>query len=142
MARRSGAPIRRNKRRAVRVNADEPAALLLRLRLGFGVGARADLLGFLLGSLHGWATVREISAATTYTAAAVRRATDAMQVARLLHLSEGPPTAYGADRDAWSELLGLENGLPPWRNWHEQFAFVDAVPVLKRHRHEVARCVR
>jgi len=121
-----GVPVRRNKLRAVRVNADEPAALLLRLRLGFGVGARADLLGFLLATPHEWATMRELSAATTYTVAAVRRATEAMEGARLLHLSAGPPASYGADREAWTELLGLENGLPPWRNWHERFAFVAA----------------
>lgn len=120
------ASARRNKRRAVRVNVDEPAALLLRLRLGFGVGTRADLLGFLLSASHGWATVREISAATTYTVAAVRRVAEAMEGARLLLFSGGPPAAYGVNRAAWGELLGVKPGLPAWQNWHERFAFVSA----------------
>ena len=117
---------RSNKLRAVRARLHKPAELMLRLRLGFGVGAKADVLCFLLGIEGQWATVREIATATAYTVAAVRRATDDMAWARLVASKAGPPTAYRADRRAWSGVLGLDEKFPAWRSWHERFAFVAA----------------
>jgi len=98
---------------------------LLRLRLGFGVGTKADVLGYLLGIAGKSASVRDISAATVYTVAAIRRATEDMAAAHLIHSTTGPPVAYRADPPAWRRVLALK-GQPPWRNWHQRFAFAAA----------------
>ncbi len=123
--------VRANKPRTVRATLADPAALLLRLRLGFGVGAKADVLAFLLGAEGAaggtWTSVRALVHATGYTTAAVRRAADDMAAARLIRVTRGSPTGYtqyGADRDAWMPVLQLADAPPPWRSWHEQFAFV------------------
>lgn len=123
-----GDAVRANKPRAVRATLADPAALLLRLRLGFGVGAKADVLAFLLGAEGvaggAWASVRALVHATGYTTAAVRRAADDMAAARLIRVMRGSPTSYGADRGAWMPVLQLTEPPPPWRAWHERFAFV------------------
>jgi hypothetical protein len=121
----AGVSPRKNKERAIRVRLAEPAALLLRLRLGFGVGTKADVLGYLLGIEGKSASVRDISSATVYTVAAIRRATEDMAVAHLIHSTTGPPVAYRADPSAWRRVLALK-GQPPWRNWHQRFAFAAA----------------
>lgn len=119
--------IRTNKRRAIRVRPDSPATLSLRLRLGFGVGAKADVLTYLIGTPGDGATVREIAGATGYTVAAVRRAAEDMAAAGLLHVIAEQPVRFRTDAGAWSEVLGVVGEAPPWRNWHERFAFVAAV---------------
>src|SRR5882672_11418816 len=53
----------RGKIRSTRARLTSEAALTLRLRLGFGVGVRADMLAYLLARVQEWATVREISEA-------------------------------------------------------------------------------
>ncbi|MGI9141280.1 MAG: hypothetical protein ACR2GJ_09240 [Gemmatimonadaceae bacterium] len=118
--------VRANNRRAIRVRLDEPAALALRLRLGFGVGAKADVLVFLIGNDGDAATVREIAAETGYTVAAARRAAEDMAAARLLHSTTAQPVMFRADTEAWAGVLGLSGGAPPWRSWNERFAFVAA----------------
>jgi hypothetical protein len=116
--------LRANKKRAIRVRASDPAALMLRLRLGFGVGAKSDVLGYLLGIAGEWASIRDISTATAYTVAGIRRAVEDMAAARLIHSTTGPPAAYRADPETWSRVLGLAKEPPLWRNWHQRFAFV------------------
>lgn len=111
------------KSRAIRVRLDDQTTLMFRLRLGFGVGAKADLLGFLL-TVAGGTNVREISEALGYTVAAVRRVADDMAAARLLQTSQGQPIAYRADPKAWERVLALPAELPPWRSWHQRFVFV------------------
>jgi hypothetical protein len=118
--------LRANKNRAIRVRASDPAALVLRLRLGFGVGVKADVLGYLLGIAGEWASIRDISTATSYTVAGIRRAMEDMAAARFIHSTAGPPAAYRADPETWSRALDLAKGLPHWRNWHQRFAFVAA----------------
>src|SRR5665213_1176053 len=67
------------KSRATRVNLLEPTALLLRLRLVFGVGIKADLIGFLLSTDRGErASIGTIATVTDYTVAAVRKAARAL----------------------------------------------------------------
>ena len=117
---------RTNKVRAVRPPLIEPPILLLRLRLAFGVGIKADTLGFLLGTDGAWASVRVIAAATGYTASAVRRAVDDMAAARVVHSLEDTATQYRADPAAWAAMLEIPEPLPPWRRWQERFAFVAA----------------
>lgn len=118
--------VRANKRRAIRVRLEEPATLMLRLRLGFGVGVKADVLVVLIGKAGEAATVREMSGETGYTVAAVRRAAEDMAAARLVHATTGQPVTFRADPKAWAGVLGLSGGVPMWRSWHERFAFVAA----------------
>ncbi|MBA3558889.1 MAG: hypothetical protein H0W30_09845 [Gemmatimonadaceae bacterium] len=114
--------IRTNKRRAIRVRPEAPATLALRLRLGFGVGAKADVLTFLIGTSGDGATVREIAGATGYTVAAVRRAAEDMAAAALLHVTAEQPVKFRADSDAWGEVLGVAGEVPPWGHWQARFA--------------------
>lgn len=113
----------------------EGPALMLRLRAGIGVGAKADLLTFLLG-IGGAADLKTIALATGYSNRAVRTAADEMALARFIHEIEGPPSAYRADPHAWGELLEIHRpdvrtasrpAVPPWRFWSIAFAFLTAV---------------
>lgn len=113
-----------NKIRAIRVRFTEPAALVLRLRIGLGVGVKADLLTLLLGIRNEWATIRDMADATGYTVAAVRRAADEMAAARLIQAREVSPLSYRAERDDWLRLLDLPEGLPLWGYWRERFACI------------------
>jgi hypothetical protein len=101
----------------------EPTALLLRLRAGFGVGIKADVLGFLLGFQGTWATAREITEATSYTSQAVRRALEDMAAARFLEVTRQTPAKYRVDPRGWMELLGIRGAPPVWRDWQPVFAF-------------------
>ena len=102
----------------------EPTALLLRLRAGFGVGIKADVLGFLLGIQGTWATARDITESTSYTPQAVRRALEDMAAARFLEVTRQTPTKYRVDPKGWTELLGIRGSSPPWRDWQPVFAFI------------------
>jgi hypothetical protein len=112
----------------------EPPTLMLRLRAGIGVGAKADILAFLLG-VRGAAEMRVLSTATGYTARAVRSAATDMALARFIHAIEGPPTTYLADRPAWARLLEVNRldrpapsaDLPPWHFWSVAFEFLTAL---------------
>jgi DNA-binding transcriptional ArsR family regulator len=97
-------------------------ALMLRLRLGLGVGLRADALSYLLARHAEWLPVRTIAAALGYTEAATRRALDDLSSARLIHATlEGQPTTYFADAKPWCDVLGIATP-PKWRGWFEIFA--------------------
>lgn len=104
---------------------DGPGSVMLRLRLGLGVGIKADLLAFLLGS-DGWRTVRAVADATGYTSRAVRRAGSELARGSWIEASPSSPTEYRASVDGWLSLLGLP-GPAPWRHWHGQLSFVLAV---------------
>lgn len=119
--------IRLKKRLGERPTLAEPSALLLRLRKGFGVGIKADVLAFLLGILGAWASAREITEATSYTSQAVRRALEDMAEARLLEATKETPAKYRLDPRGWVELLGVSGDLPAWRYWQPVFAFVAAL---------------
>lgn len=116
--------LRANKRRAVRVRPNAPATLAFRLRLGFGVGAKADVLTLLIGTAGDGASVREIAGATGYTVAAVRRSAEDMAAAGLLQVTAEQPVRFRADAGAWGNVLGVGREPPPWRNWKARFAFV------------------
>jgi hypothetical protein len=99
---------------------------MLRLRAGFGVGVKTDLLAILL-SLGGTdATVRSLSEASGYTSAAIRRAAQEMEAAALVHGTHSRPAAYYVDPARWTELL--ENGMGSdgqgWRSFARIFAFL------------------
>lgn len=119
----------------------ESSALWPRLRAGFGVGAKADTLVFLLGLQGAWASARVISYATGYSTVAIRRAAGEMALAHLIRETEGRPAEYVAPSRQWAELLELKSfgkteqqspQLPPWRFWSEISAFL--VGVVELHR--------
>ncbi|HEY5060146.1 MAG TPA: hypothetical protein VII52_01360 [Gemmatimonadaceae bacterium] len=111
------------KLRGVRVRLTPDAALLLRLRLGFGVGLKADVVGFLLTRVDDWATVRDITDALGYTVAAVRRVAEDMAAARLIESRDGQPASYRTAVDAWKSLLRFTDRPPRWASWQERFVF-------------------
>lgn len=111
----------------------EAPALILRLRAGFGVGAKADLLAFLLG-LHGErASTKEAAEALGYTDVAVRTAAQEMVLAQFVEATPDRPVLYAADPEAWAGLLGFGGGSgsqegydapPRWQHWAGVFAFL------------------
>ncbi|HEV2149227.1 MAG TPA: hypothetical protein VGR37_17630 [Longimicrobiaceae bacterium] len=111
----------------------EGPTLMLRLRAGFGVGAKADLLAFLLGLGGAAAELKAITVATGYSGRAMRTAAEEMALARFIHEIQGPPSAYRADPAAWERVLETHQldprpeshpGIPPWRFWSVAFAFL------------------
>jgi len=102
-----------------------PAALMVRLRLAFGVHARSDVLTFLLGSAPASATAREVAEATGYGSVPTRRALEAMAAARILSAAGARPERYHVDLERWAALLGGTQ-LPRWRYWQPLFVFLAA----------------
>lgn len=108
---------------------DSPATIMLRLRLGMGVGVKADATAYLLGS-HGWRSVQEVTQATAYTVAAVRRGLHELAQARFI-ASEQPlewqarrARHFRADPEVWQHLLALEPSAPAWGFFRERCDFV------------------
>jgi hypothetical protein len=113
------------KKRAVRARPLEPAALMLRLRLAFGVGIRADMLTFLLTAEDEVrASISAIASATNYTVAPVRKAAQNLVEARFVEQTEDTRSEYHVNRDTWRELLGVR-ALPAWRGWAVRMIFVN-----------------
>lgn len=123
----------------------EGPALMLRLRAGIGVGAKADLLTFLLGMGGAAADLKTIALATAYSDRAMRTAADEMALARFIHEIEGPPSAYRADPEVWGTVLEVQRpssrstsppAVPPWRFWSVAFAFLTSVIAWERKAHQ------
>ncbi len=127
----------------------EPSTLMLRLRAGFGVGAKADLMAFLIGASSAlqqkgiWATESVMSKAVSYSRASVARAAAEMSLARFIEASADRPPMYTLDEDAWAGVLRLWDpyrpaknavlseasapfDIPPWRFWSHAFGFLVA----------------
>jgi hypothetical protein len=111
-------------------------ALTLRLRAGFGVNAKADLLSLLIGLAGTPADLKVIAAATAYTERAVRTATEEMTLAGFIHEIEGRPSSFYAEPEAWARVLhartdheaqAAAQSLPPWRFWAAVFVFLAQV---------------
>jgi len=124
----------------------EPATLMLRLRAGFGVSAKADLLAFLLGAsaLRGpgfHASASALSLAIQFSPSSVRRATTDMCLARMIEASRDRPPTFSVDASAWAHLLSSSDpyrppsggsnlwtslDLPPWRFWGHVYPLLAA----------------
>jgi hypothetical protein len=118
-------------------------ALLLRLRAGFGVGAKADLLAFLLGLRGAPAPVSLMAAATAYSGRAMRTAAEEMAQAGFIERLDTAPVSYAADHTAWASVLRLFRlsasrtpEVPPWRYWSVVFAFLADVDAWARDAEE------
>ena len=105
----------------------QPAALVLRLRMGIGVGLVSDLLSFLISLRGEWASARLIAQAIDYSVDSIRRVADNMASAQLIESTQEKPVQYQAKIEAWRDLLGADNGLPEWRYWHLVYSFASKV---------------
>jgi hypothetical protein len=103
-----------------------PPSLVLRLRLAFGVGIKADVLAHLLGMAGARRTVQQVARTTRYYPRAVRRALEELAAARFVLAAASAPISYYVDAEAWGGVLAWPGGPPPWRPW------ADAFPVLAR----------
>ena len=119
-----GPIVRDRPLRSASPKAWHPTALMVRLRLGIGVGLPADILTFLLSLQGGWASVRLIADATAYRVYSIRRTADRMAAAQLIESTTEKPLEYRVDGRAWRSALGLAEDVPSWRFWSQAYAFV------------------
>jgi len=103
----------------------EPSSLMLRMRAGFGVGAKADVLTYLLGVQGARATVSTLSQATGYTGTALRTACGDLSLSRLIKGSPGRPKSFFLTPKPWAEVLEID--IPPWQFWADLFVFLAAI---------------
>lgn len=85
-------------------------ATMLRLRAGLGVGAKADLLAYLVAAqpVRGSgprATVAELSELVGYSVPSLRRAAGDMVLGGLLVVEDERPVSYAVDVEAWLRVL-------------------------------------
>lgn len=106
-----------------------PSTAMVRLRLAMGVGVKADALVYLLGT-HEWRSVQEVTRATGYTPAGVRRSLDELAEARFIDSEDGVAwharraRNYRADSKLFRTLLGFGSTPPAWGYFRERFDFV------------------
>jgi hypothetical protein len=110
-----------------RVHPIEDAALTLRLRQGFGVGVKADVLAYLLARADEQVSIREICEAAACSPAVAHGAAEELAAARLVTSLPGQPPSYRATQRSWEALLGLENRPPRWADWSHRFVFATAL---------------
>jgi hypothetical protein len=104
------------------------AAVMLRLRLGLGVGIKPDVIAYLIGLAGGRATVQAIAEATAYHGRAVRRGLEELAAAGFVEPRPTAPVSYRVDSRRWSALLRIDPEDPPaWRAWAAMYAFVAAL---------------
>jgi hypothetical protein len=127
-------------------NLSVPLALMLRLRAGFGVSAKADVLAYLLGVDERRESTREAAEATGYSRDTVRGALQDLERAEFIQKTASRPTRYSVSSRPWAELLGflepsngrreeeqhrrgrqgklVEENVPAWRHWADVYAFL------------------
>jgi hypothetical protein len=126
---------RRSGKGAERPRLSVSPALVLRLRAGFGVSAKADVLAYLLGTRERAASVQETADATAYSRATVGGALGDMARAGFIQETGDRSARYFAPVRPWAQLLGFErrpadadgaaaNGAPAWRYLSGLFAFL------------------
>jgi hypothetical protein len=105
-----------------------PASIMLRLRLGLGVGIKPDVVAYLIGLAGARATVQGIAEATAYYGRAVRRGVEELAAAGFVEPRPTAPVSYRVDAHKWASLLALDPQNPPaWRSWASFYAFVAAL---------------
>ena len=102
--------------------------LMLRLRLGIGVGIKPDVIAYLIGVAGGRQPVLLIAKATAYQGRAVRRALEELAAAGFVEARPTAPISYRADVPKWGKLLAIDPDDPPaWRSWAAMYGFVAAL---------------
>jgi hypothetical protein len=104
-----------------------PAALMLRLRIGLGVGIKADVLTYLLGSVGAHKTLRETALAISYDRRAIDRAVEELVVAGFVTALATSPASYRAESKRWMPLLELGADPPCWWGWDAIYRFAGAL---------------
>lgn len=110
-----------------------PSTLLLRLRAGFGVSAKPDVLAFLVALDGEGATSREIVRATGYADPNVRAAAHQLALGGFVEERESHPVSYAAPSGfprAFVRLIERDAPnarVPGWRDWAAVYAFLVAV---------------
>ena len=127
-SRSSGAkPIRQRDRQATPVLEGGPP-LMLRLRLGIGVGIKPDVIAYLIGVAGGRQPVLLIAKATAYQGRAVRRALEELAAGGFVETRPTAPISYRVDAGKWGQLLAIDPNDPPaWRSWAAMYGFVAAL---------------
>jgi len=105
------------------------SALILRLRLGLGIGVTSDLLSFLISLNGDWSSVASISQAINYSPYSVRRTADSMTAAGILESTQGKPVRYSVNVSPWCKLLAIDGKIPGWRFWNKMYSFSAALIV-------------
>lgn len=105
------------------------SAIMLRLRLGFGIGAVSDLLTILISHRGDWVSPRSIAKAINYSVYSIRRSADNLADARLIESTRKKPVQYRIEPKAWSNLLGIDEPIPDWRFWYQIYSFVSSLIV-------------
>ncbi len=104
------------------------APLMLRLRLGIGVGIKPDVIAYLIGVGGGRQPVQLIAKATAYHGRAVRRALEELTAGGFVEARPTAPVSYRVDVRKWAELLAINPSDPPaWRPWAALYSFVAAL---------------
>ena len=114
---------RRKDLTATSIRSGDPA-LLLRLRLAFGVGIKADVIGVLLGMGGSKVPITAIARFVGYYERAVRRAVEDLVAGGLVLAAPTSPASYRVDPASWRSLFQFGDDPPLWRSWHLMFAFV------------------
>lgn len=124
----------------------DPSTLMLSLRAGFGVGAKADLLSYLIGtssSVRGASiepVASKIALALSYSPVSIRRAAGEMVLARFIEATTERPPRYSVDEESWAQAINLydprsrspahelewEFDIPTWRFWSQKLGFLVA----------------
>lgn len=101
-----------------------PAALMPRLRLAFGVGITADLLVYLASSNDNPVQAKQIARAIDYSVRPVRRSAENLVAAGVITSSGGKPVEYRLETRKWAPLLGFDENAPRWRYWSYLFPLI------------------
>ena len=105
-----------------------PANLAVRLRLLFGVGARAEIIRFLLTAGEGVST-RNVADAAAYARRNIADALTALETAGVIaSVRHGRVREWRTDRAQWASLFGLDAlDLPRFIDWSRLFRAMEAL---------------
>lgn len=125
-------PARPDKVQGGSVRFREPSTFVFRLRLGLGVGVKADVLAFLIANKGRAFATSDLSRAIGYSSRSVHRAAVELADARFIRSLKEHPAEYLVDGEAWMDLLAVsDSSPPPWRYWQQVFAFVAQLSFLR-----------
>jgi hypothetical protein len=123
-----------SKQRSAGPALSAPPAFVLRLRAGFNVGVKADLLAFLLGQKFR-VSVATAAASLAYGVPAIFRALQDSRNAGFVRSADLPSAAeYWVDIPTWYEVMGGEQAIPRWGFWREILVYACAMFTLEHER--------